>query len=165
MRHSPEGVPTTATTATAIERIDRRRGDLATCPLAIWRTVPRERIEPAHVAALSRILSAIAILHEPRWRAATGGDPAASAAIAIGHLRGRTVGTPLADLAMSNLLVRAMEDDPTAPVILRHALAAIARLDRSDRKSAQLAAGWPGGALPRGPVSPKPSRSCPRGRT
>ena len=68
-----------------------------------------------------------------------------SAAIAIDHLRRGSIGTRLADLAMSNLVVRAMEGDATAPVILRHALMAIAHLDPSDGRPASLAAGWTGG--------------------
>ena len=158
MLRSPRGAPNTAT---AIRRIERRRGEAAACPLAIWRTVPRARIGPAHIAVLSTVLSEVAILHEPRWRAATEGDPAASAAIAIEHLRMRSVDTPLADLAMSNLVVMAMMGDATAPVVLRHALLAIARSDPFDRTAALIAAGWPGGALPRGPVPPKSPRKRP----
>lgn len=123
-------------------RVRRLRGADATCPLALWRTRDPARISTAEVLRLARTVACTEILHERRWRAARAGDAAAAAAVAIDHLHRRTVRTPLTDLILGNLVVLALRGDPTAAVVIAHALRTFGRLDPGGAALVGLSGRW-----------------------
>lgn len=119
------------------------------CPLPLWRTQYPFAITKAEVGALANAISAISILHDHRWPAARAGDPAAAAAVAIDLIHRQGPEGPLADVVMGNLVVLAHRDgNPTARVILAHALRSLAHLrpERSDLRG--IADGWTGQRRP-----------------
>ena len=127
--------------------VARRRGRRtrrleAVCPLALWRTRDPARISPAEVLRLARTVAGTEILHERRWREARAGDAAAAAAIAIDHLHRRTAWTPLTDVILGNLVILALRGDPTAAVVIAHALRTFGRLDPAGRTLGGLSARW-----------------------
>jgi ABC-type protease/lipase transport system fused ATPase/permease subunit len=124
----------------------RARRRKAACPLTLWRTRDPARISPAEVLRLAKLLAAIEILHERRWKAARTGDAAAAAAVAMDHLHGRASRTRLTDVILGNLVVLAFGGDATAGVIIAHALETFGRLDPTDPALTQLARRW--GAAP-----------------
>ena len=126
-------------------RLARRGGTMPPrgCPLTLWRTRAPPEIAKSDVTALAGAVAATAILHERRWPAARAGDPAAAAAVAIDRIRHHGPEGPLADLVMGNLLVLAHRDgDPTAGVVLSHALRALSRSRPGHGELARIARAW-----------------------
>ena len=123
----------------------RRRGRGRACALPLWRTREPGRIGRGAVTDIARAVGSTAILHERRWGAAKDGDAAAAAAMAIDRLRRHGPVGPIVDLVMGNLVVLAKRDgDPTAPVIIAHALRALARREADGGRLADLAEAWAG---------------------
>ncbi|SFU97688.1 hypothetical protein SAMN02799643_03610 [Methylobacterium sp. UNCCL125] len=113
------------------------------CPLTLWRTREPSEIAAAEVAALAGAVAATAILHERRWPAARAGDPAAAVAVAIDRIHRHGPEGPVADVVMGNLLVLAHRDgDPTAGVVLSHALRALARSRPGRAELPRFAQAW-----------------------
>lgn len=138
-------------------RSGRRRGSSRQA-LALWRTRGPSGIGAADVSALAEAVAGTAILRERRWPAARAGEPAAAAAVGIARLRGGRLGGPLDDLVMSNLVVLACRDgDPTARVVLAHALRALARR-RPERAGLSLLADAWAGPFPAGVRRNRPGR-------
>jgi len=123
-------------------RSARRR---RTCPLPLWRTRDPSDITEEDVTALARVVAATAILHERRWPAAQAGDPATAAAVAIDRIHRRDPEGPVFDVVMGNLVVIARRaGDPTARVVLAHALRSLARRRRGKADLLRIAEGWAG---------------------
>ena len=51
--------------------------------LAWWRTIPAEEFVSSRVTILRAMLSTIAILEEPAWRSAAGGNASAAIGLAL----------------------------------------------------------------------------------
>ncbi|WP_238296802.1 hypothetical protein [Methylobacterium soli] len=119
--HHPGGrrTPCRPDVACRRARCSRRVSDNV---LALWRSWNPIAINGREAGQLAQLISATEILHERRWRAARDGDPAASAAVAIDHLHRARTWSPLTDVIMGNLILRAWEGDATAPVIIDLAL-------------------------------------------
>ncbi len=116
---------------------ERHRG-----PLSVWRRRDPASLTGNDLSRLLRLVGSTAMWGEPRWTAARRGDPAAAIAVALDHVRRCGADSTASDLAMCNLVLLAAAGDATAPVVIAHALAALARRRPGDAALPALAAGW-----------------------
>lgn len=135
--HSCPDVPQAgrASRQTASTRVDEG-------PMAAWRTCAPGCLGGPEAKALARVLAVTSILGEPLWPAATGGDAAAAAALAIRQVRTCGADSAASDLVMGNLLLLAERGDATASAVIAYALRALARRRAGDRRLLRLAARW-----------------------
>jgi hypothetical protein len=108
-------------------------------PLLLWRAKPAHTFEFADGAALRAILQAMTLLHEPKWRDAVSGDPAAAVSIAVVMFPVDQV-TLRTDLVMSALCLNALWGSSASALVLAHVLNFLGRLH--DDSFLPLGASW-----------------------
>lgn len=108
--------------------------------LDAWRTIPPDGFDRDRVADLAAALAGVGMLREPRWRMALDGDGAVAAALGVDAMRAG--GRLRTDLVFSLLVVRAWEGDPTAGLVIAHALARMGERRRGAGDASALAAAW-----------------------
>jgi hypothetical protein len=107
-------------------------------PLAWWRCLPADLLgEPEHLE-IHRLIGKIGVLKGREWVSAMRGDAAASIAIAIAALPISTI-TLEVDLAMTALVLVALNGDAAAALVLSHVLR---RTSLEHPFSAELSASW-----------------------
>lgn len=111
-------------------------------PLSVWRRRDPASLTGNDLSGLVTLVGSTAMWGEPRWAAARRGDPAAAAAVALDHVRRCGADSTASDLVMCNLVLLAAAGDATAPVVIAHALAALARRRPRETALPALAAGW-----------------------
>jgi hypothetical protein len=107
-------------------------------PLLLWRAQPAYAFGLADVAALRAKLQATMLLHEPKWRDAVRGDPAAAVGIAVTMFPIDKV-TLRTDLVMSALCLNALRGSAGSALVLAHVLNFLSLDDPSLRP---LGASW-----------------------
>jgi hypothetical protein len=90
-------------------------------PLLLWRAKPAHAFGFADGAALRAMLQAMTLLHEPKWRDAVSGDPAAAVSIAAAMFPVDQV-TLRTDLVMSALCLNALWGSSASALVLAHVL-------------------------------------------
>lgn len=108
------------TTTFGIKRWPYSTDDVA--PLARWRTLPPDAFSAGGQLEVVAALNNVAVLHGPNnLAAALRGDSAAAISVALSLMPVQEVTFPV-DIAMSTLLVCALNDDAAAALVLSHVL-------------------------------------------
>ena len=97
--------------------------DVATAsPLSWWRETPPQHLGHSQMKALRRHLVELGILGDEDWPRAARGDAAAAIAVAIRVIWNPSASRDLLDIAMSAVVVVALDGDAAARDVLAHAL-------------------------------------------
>jgi hypothetical protein len=107
-------------------------------PLAWWRTIPAEEFDPSRVTILRATLSTIAILEEPTWRSAAGGNAAAAIGLALRLNPARSTGFAY-DLIASALAICAADGNAAASLVMSHTLR---KAPAAGKAEARIATSW-----------------------
>jgi hypothetical protein len=102
-----------------------------------WRTYPATAFDRSHVPILHRALAGVAIFASPERR--IRGDAATTIGVAIRAMRTQDTPSATFDCIMTAVLVRAIEGNLAAALVLAHALA---RLAVNEPSFIQLGASW-----------------------
>lgn len=107
-------------------------------PIKWWRTFPAEELDRCHVSILRATLSTIAILEEPTWRSAAGGNAAAAIGLALRLNPARSTSTAY-DLIVTALAICAAEGNAAACIVMSHVLR---KVPRAGKAEARIATSW-----------------------
>jgi hypothetical protein len=107
-------------------------------PTKWWRTFHAEEFDQSSVSILRTTLSTIAILEEPTWRSAAGGNVAAAIGMALRLNPDRSTSTAY-DLIVTALAIGAAEGNPAACLVLAHILR---RIPGAGKVEARIATSW-----------------------
>lgn len=107
-------------------------------PLAWWRMLPADNLRDAEHLLLHATLDKVAVLRGQTWIAAMHGDAAAGIAVALSLMPISTV-TIEVDIAMTAVLVSALDGDAATALMLSHVLG---RTPLDHPFAAELAASW-----------------------
>lgn len=112
-------------------------GDVAS--LAWWRTLPPNAFSAGGHLDVVAALNNVAVLHGPNnLAAALRGDSAAAISVALSLMPIQEVTFPV-DIAMSTLLVCALNDDAAAALVLSHVLG---RAEFDHAQTIELSTAW-----------------------
>jgi hypothetical protein len=107
-------------------------------PTKWWRTFHAEEFDQSRVSILRTTLSTIAILEEPTWRSAAGGNIAAAIGLALRLNPDRSTSTAY-DLIVTALAICAAEGNAAACLVMSHILR---RIPGAGKAEARLATSW-----------------------
>ncbi|MDX3965510.1 MAG: hypothetical protein QHD01_02785 [Bradyrhizobium sp.] len=106
--------------------------------LSWWRTKPAEAFDEVTAEQLRQMLSTVAILEVPTWRAAAGGDCAAAVGLAL-RLNPQRVTINGLDLVMTALAACAARGDAAACLTMAHCMR---RFFPKSKREARLGTSW-----------------------
>lgn len=107
-------------------------------PLTAWCTVRAEAFTERVALQLRASIATVAIIGEPSWRAAVGGDAAAAIGLALRLHPGRSSPTAYS-LVMTALAACAADGNSTACAVMGHVLN---KCTTNGRSHSRLAASW-----------------------
>lgn len=110
-----------------------------TSPLSWWRSAPAHSLSVREANRVRRELRRVALYGEPAWKDAVHGDAAAAIGVAIRIAVRQPCMDALLDMAMSPVLVAAIEGDAAARLFMSHILTKRVPVDEGAKV---LAASW-----------------------